>query len=139
MENQEDKMLNINTASKALKKAGARMTAQRYSVLEILENNTSHPTVEEIVDQVKKKIGHVSIATIYNTLDVLEHHGLVRKIDGLEAKSHYDPNTSNHHHAICKNCKKVFDVFFKFPESNTLQNFKINEIVFQGLCNKCAN
>ena len=137
MENEENKMLNINTAAKALKKAGARMTAQRYSVLEILENNTSHPTVDEIVEQVKRKIGHVSIATIYNTLDVLEEHGLVRKIHGLEAKSHYDPNTSNHHHAICVRCKKVFDLFFKLPDENTPINFKINDIVLQGLCKNC--
>lgn len=132
-------MIDPDIAIKVLKQLGARMTAQRFTVLDILHNNYSHPSAEEIIDKVRERLGHVSTATIYNTLDTLEKHGFIMKLDGLETKSHYDPNTKEHSHCICTKCKSIFDVAYDIKDSNCdlPNNFVVSNVIFHGTCDNC--
>ncbi len=57
-------MLSPREAERRLREAGARMTAQRHAVLEILAGNRTHPTAEEIIAMVRDKLGCVSTATV---------------------------------------------------------------------------
>lgn len=114
------------------------MTAQRLAVLDILSGNRTHPTAEGIVSEVEKRLGCVAPATIYNTLDALEELGFVRRIEGLEHKAHFDPDTSDHQHAICLKCKRVWDVEPVAPPSSLPQKFEVRDIIIQGVCSKCA-
>jgi len=129
------RMLSVTGAQSALKEAGARMTAQRLAVLSILEGNRTHPTAEAIVRQVQGRLGYVSPATIYNTLDSLEKIGMVRRIEGLEPKTHFDPDTSPHQHAICRVCGRVFDID-EVPV--VVPEFQVQDIVVHGVCAKCT-
>ena len=132
-------MLDPARAINVFKEQKARMTAQRLAVFDILHNNYSHPSAEEIIEKVKKKLGHVSIATIYNTLDTLEERGLIVKLDGLETKSHYDPDTREHAHCICTKCKTIFDVEIKecTKEQIIPSNFVVTNIILHGICENC--
>lgn len=130
-------MLNPVEAARRLQESGARMTAQRRAVLDILHDNRTHPTAEEIELQVRKRLGCVASATVYNTLEVLQELGFVRRIDGLEGRAHFDPDTSDHQHAICSGCKRVWDVGPMEVPSQLPDGFNISDIVIQGMCAEC--
>lgn len=127
---------DIKAAEKTLRDAGQRMTRQRMLILTLLQNNKEHPTADDIIQAILKKQGHVTVATVYNTLDVLTKHGLIQKIDGLETRSHYDPNSAPHFHAICRKCKKVFDIE---TDKNAFSagDFTPETVLVQGICGKC--
>ena len=129
-------LLSVEKAKDILRKSGLRLTKQRLLILELLHNNTTHPTADDIIQKILKKCGHVTVATVYNTLDVLTGQGLISRIDGLENRSHYDPDTEPHYHAICSVCKKVFDVEsdgeFSLPEG-----FLVKDCLIQGICSEC--
>lgn len=114
------------------------MTAQRRAVLEILHNNRTHPTAEMILAQVQERLGCVSTATVYNTLDALEEMGFVRRLEGLEQRAHFDPDTSEHQHAVCRKCKRVWDVGHTESISGLPEGFAVEDIIIQGLCPDCA-
>lgn len=132
-------MLSPEAAAAKLKKAGSRMTAQRKAVLDILYDNRTHPTAEALISQVQEKLGFVSIATIYNTLESLVELGFVRRINGLEQRARFDPDTSDHGHAICRKCKKVWDVDSPSTLPDLPDNFQVEDILIQGVCVDCAN
>lgn len=131
-------MLDVQLATTRLRDSGARMTAQRRAVLEILKDNRTHPTAEVLIEQVKAKLGCVAPATIYNTLQALEALGFVRRIDGLEARAHFDPDTSSHQHAICSHCKWIWDVSSVDLPVDMPDGFLLRDILFLGSCDKCA-
>jgi Fur family peroxide stress response transcriptional regulator len=132
-------MLSPEMAEASLKENGCRMTAQRHAVLEILAGNRTHPTAEALVSQVQAKLGYVSPATIYNTLESLEELGFIRRIDGLEQRAHFDPDTSDHQHIICRNCKRVWDIKSPTPLKDLPSGFKVEDILIQGVCEECSS
>jgi len=132
-------MLTPYEAETKLREHGARMTAQRYAVLAILSGNRTHPTAEEMVSQVRERLGCVAPATIYNTLDTLVKLGLVRRLDGLEQKAHFDPDTSEHQHAICLECRTVWDVGPAPLPAKLPDGFTIYSTLVQGICGRCAH
>ncbi len=132
-------MLLPEEAARILKETGARMTAQRRAVLEILSGNRTHPTAEQILRQVEERLGCVAPATVYNTLETLERMGFVRRIDGLEQRAHFDPDTSVHQHAICSRCRRVWDVAEIDPPADLPKGFRAKEIIVQGTCEHCSS
>jgi Fur family peroxide stress response transcriptional regulator len=131
-------LLEPDVAGDRLREHGARMTAPRRAVLEILHGNRTHPPAEEIVSQVRERIGCVAPATIYNTLDALERLGFVRRIDGLEQRARFDPDTSPHQHVICVKCKRVWDVASIELPSDLPDSFTVTDTLIQGTCRDCA-
>lgn len=117
---------------------------QREIILETLQENVVHPTAEYLYSILKQKAPNISLATLYRNLNKLAENGIIKKIDGLEAPSHYDHNTHEHYHFICENCKRVFDISADIaPDitSKTSQEtgFLINghDIVMHGICKDC--
>lgn len=134
LEPPEQGMLQKAAASEQLRGSGARMTAQRLAVLDALEANRTHPAAETIIDLVHQRLGHVSPATIYNTLESLESLGLVRRLNGLEPRARFDPDTTDHQHAICKCCGRVWDIQVPDPE---IPGFCVEDVVVRGICEQC--
>lgn len=131
-------MLSPDEAERCLREHGARMTAQRGAVLKILSGNRTHPTADEVVGEVRERLGCVAPATIYNTLQTLEDLGFVRRIDGLEQRAHFDPDTSEHEHAICVECRRVWDVASIAAPADLPEGFEVSDILVQGVCKDCA-
>lgn len=135
MTDRSGKMICFEEAMSRLREGGARITAQRRAVLDFLEGNRNHPSADDIVIRVQQKLGDVSPATIYNTLESLLEYGLIRRIDGLEQKAHFDPDTSPHEHAICRKCKRIFDVHV---DPISIPGFSVHDITIHGTCDKCS-
>jgi Fur family transcriptional regulator, peroxide stress response regulator len=121
-----------------------KMTPQRRAIIEYLQSAIHHPTAEEVLRAVNEKFPMTSRATVYNTLNWLKGEGMVREVyEGGIVR--FDPNTSDHHHFVCRKCGRVEDVdsemigSYQFDPSlgnRTVENF---EIILRGICTDCQS
>ena len=54
--------------------------------------------------------GHMSLATVYNTLDALCEAGLCRKLPTTTGSGRYDADLSNHMHIRFRDTGEIMDV-----------------------------
>ena len=83
-----------------LKTLGIRLTPQRLAIAEVVVNSGDHPSVKQIFGRVKEFFPYVTLATVYSTLTVLEHAGIVRELP-FQKQSRYDANLSPHVNLVC--------------------------------------
>ncbi|TLD42290.1 MAG: Peroxide stress regulator PerR, FUR family [Candidatus Jettenia ecosi] len=138
-------MESVEKLTTVLRNNGMKITPQRLMIFKILENNTSHPSAEEVFKRVKKIYPAVSFTTIYKTLETLRDLGEVKELIIDEDRKHYDPNTNSHHHFICSTCKKILDIFEDFSSHIKLPNSLKSDytvfgfqISFYGICKECG-
>jgi Fur family iron response transcriptional regulator len=85
-------------ARQILEQHGIRPTAQRVRVAEILLTSPRHLTAEQILVTLRAATGHVSKATVYNTLNLFVGQGLAREIHADPERCVYDSTMAPHHH-----------------------------------------
>jgi Fur family iron response transcriptional regulator len=85
-------------ARQILEQRGIRPTSQRVKVAEILLTSPRHLTAEQILVAVREATGHVSKATVYNTLNLFVDQGLAREIHADPERCVYDSTMAPHHH-----------------------------------------
>ncbi len=94
-----------------LSEQGYRLTPQRMMILSAIENSDDHISAEEIYAQVAAKYPQVNISTVYRTLELLKHLGLVTETDLGEGRVRYHPaDKGHHHHLVCTECGAVIDL-----------------------------
>lgn len=119
-----------------------KLTPQRAAILDYLDGNTSHPSAEDIFEAVSAQFPMISLATVYNTIEMLKKNGMLWELSIDDVRKRYDPNTMKHHHLICTNCRKVVDIHIEFdlkvPE-DALNGFELTgrHVDFYGLCPEC--
>ncbi|MDV0446651.1 Transcriptional regulator PerR [Methanosarcinaceae archaeon Ag5] len=121
-----------------------RNTVQKMKILEYLSSTKSHPTAETVYAEVSKEIPTISLSTVYRNLNMMADNSEILKFEvGNEA--HYDADTSFHHHAYCRMCKTVFDIFDMdisnyITDNVVVPNFEIESanLIFQGRCTHCT-
>ncbi len=113
----------------------------RIKVLEYLVKKQTHPTVEEIYNELQKEIPTLSKTTVYNVLSLFVEAGVVRVVTIEDNETRYDAVTSNHGHFKCEACGGIFDFPVDIDSfiSEELSSFKINEksVYFKGVCPDC--
>lgn len=125
-----------------LKERGILLTIQRSAVLDFLQDNTQHPTAEEIYQSLRGIYPALSRATVYNTLDLFKQHGLIQEITIERTKAHYDYNTEPHHHLLCRHCAGIYDVEVEkvhLEQGVWLDGHKVEEtrLYMTGTCSAC--
>ena len=85
-------------ARQILEQRGIRPTVQRVKVAEILLTAPRHLTAEQILVALREATGHVSKATVYNTLNLFVEQGLAREIHADPERCVYDSTMAPHHH-----------------------------------------
>jgi Fur family peroxide stress response transcriptional regulator len=121
---------------------GFKLTPQRMAILDFLEGNEEHPSAEDIYLAVREQFPSISLATVYNTLDLLKRRGEVLELMFDPARKRYDPNTHEHHHLVCTGCGRVVDIHRRFPVGLTdeeAEGFSVmrNHVEFYGVCPSC--
>ncbi len=126
---------------KILNEHGIKPTFQRIKILEYLDHNKNHPTVDMIYSALFKSIPTLSKTTVYNTLDVLRKKGLVSVLSSTEIEARYEYNFDFHHHFICRKCGKIIDIPISCILRDQLEaeGYKIEEVHgnFLGICKDC--
>ncbi len=123
-----------------------KYSKQRELILNSLKENCSHPTVEQLYEFIHKDQPTISLATIYRNLNQLAENGIVKKIEGLDNTAHFDHQTHDHYHFICKHCHQVFDIPYDIApdldqkvKNTTGLNVTSYDIAFRGICKNCQN
>jgi Fur family peroxide stress response transcriptional regulator len=136
--------VKVEAIKQSLEESGLRCTPQRYAVMAFLMQHASHPTATEIFEAVNRVDPRCSRATTYNNLRALVQAGLVREV-ALEGRSaRFDAKGTRHHHFICERCGVVEDLEWYevvLPASGSLGKriVRESEVIFRGLCEKCAS
>lgn len=128
------------------RKSGRKVTPQRLAIFKTLEGNKTHPTADEIYRVIVKHYPTITLATIYQTLKILRDDGEIKELAIVRDKRHYDPNTTPHHHAVCKICGSVRDIKetpeidVSMPEKEAGSfHFTAYQIAFYGTCEQCRH
>ncbi|HNX22490.1 MAG TPA: Fur family transcriptional regulator [Spirochaetota bacterium] len=93
-----------------LKDAGLKITPQRIAIMEFFEGNKSHPSINTIYENLKVNYPSISVSTIYNTVETLVKNNYLLELPIAKGKSFYDPDVSEHDHAYCVKCGRVYDI-----------------------------
>jgi Fur family peroxide stress response transcriptional regulator len=93
--------------------SGLRMTRQRQEVYRILQQERNHPTANDVFMRVKDRLPNISLATVYNCLEALVQHGIIRQVNFERESSRYCPNLSEHGHFHDATTGVIHDVDFK--------------------------
>lgn len=122
-----------------------RMTCQRCAILEAVRSTKSHPTADEIYEDVRQKLPSISLGTVYRNLELLSAGGVINKIGREESKMRFDGDTRDHCHVRCKVCGAIHDVevaSFTAPEARVIgmDGYRITgcTLEFEGICPDCA-
>jgi Fur family ferric uptake transcriptional regulator len=76
---------------------GMRMTEQRRVIARVLSDAHDHPDVEELHRRAHAVDPHISIATVYRTVRLLEESGIITRHDFRDGRSRYEEQTESHH------------------------------------------
>ena len=132
--------------SAACRKAGLKLTHQRYKTyLELLKSG-DHPAAEALHKRLLLKIPTISLDTVYRTLATFEQYGLISRVQTVESIARFEVTLSHHHHLICSVCNEVVDFQWELFDNAPLPA-KIGEwgsvrnghAVIYGVCKKCLH
>ena len=79
-----------------LRNVGLRLTAQRLGVLQALKTSHSHPTVEDLYRQVRKRFPNISLNTVYLNLEALTRAGETSEVWIGHDAARFEPNSVPH-------------------------------------------
>jgi Fur family peroxide stress response transcriptional regulator len=126
-------------------KHGLAATHQRQVVYEAVVASRGHRSPEQIYSAVRKRIPHISLATVYNNLRLFVEHGLLREVTPHSSTLRVDGNLKPHHHLVCSRCKSVQDIEgdfidFKRLSPQVTDGFDLSHHVVEifGLCRRCV-
>lgn len=134
---------------------GYRITIPREAILGVLSKTSEHLSAEDIYLAVHKEHPNIGLTTIYRTLELLVHMGLVFKFDFGDGRARYELSEGpkgkrHHHHLVCTSCGRVIDYtdfiddeieLLSRTERGLSQKFRFkitNHLIqFYGLCDEC--
>ncbi len=131
-----------------LKKKNKRITSQRENIFSFFNDHKGeHFTPDELYKFLSRKNGHISKATIYRTIEMLTDMEILTRIDfddGFERYEIKEETGHQHHHLICVNCGKVYEIdedllddLENLIEKRTGFKVKDHQLKIYGICPDC--
>lgn len=142
MKNSEPDRSPLNV-SEALKTAGLQITAQRLAVYQAV-HASPHAMADDIYRAVRLKLGVISKQAVYDALNAMAEHGIIRRIQPAGSPARYEHRVDNHHHLICRECNDLIDIDCAVGEAPCLaaqqdHGYRIDEaeVTYWGVCPAC--
>jgi Fur family ferric uptake transcriptional regulator len=86
------------------------LTNQRRLLLKLLQSAGGHIDAKELYRQASEKDSSISIATVYRSLTLFKHLGLVQERRLSKVRCYYEiKHADEHQHIICRGCGKVIE------------------------------
>lgn len=133
--------------SRQLTEKGLKVTPQRIAILEAVYIMNNHPSAEDILRLVRKKIPSIATGTVYHILETLVDHKIINRVKTDHDNMRYDGITAKHHHLYCSECDRIEDYFDDeldqllkdYFRDKKLPDFTLEDVVLQirGTFNKC--
>ncbi|MFC2002150.1 Fur family transcriptional regulator [Chloroflexota bacterium] len=134
-----------SSPKRELNTGGMRITNQRALIMKIIRQGQGHLDADEIYRRARGRESHLSLSTVYRTLQVLKRLGLVEELHFDETHHHYEVTPSaEHHHLLCLGCGRIIE--FRQPLTRYLKknvaeakDFDIveTEVRVTGYCAEC--
>lgn len=129
--------------SEALRAAGLQITAQRLAVYRAIETRP-HAIADDIWQAVKQELGVISRQAVYDALNAMSEHGIIRRIQPAGSAARYEHRVDNHHHLACRQCANVIDIDCAVGKAPCLiaehdHGYVIDEaeVTYWGICPDC--
>lgn len=128
-----------------LVECGLRPSAQRVAIMEYLQTNSTHPTVEDVYQGIVKIIPTLSRTTVYNTLRLFSEHHAAQMITIDDHRVCYDGDIHPHVHFYCRQCGKVYDLMdeqapaIETPRLSDGHLVDEAQLYYKGVCSECAS
>lgn len=132
----------------SLREKGVRLTRQRQILLDLIDGSGKHLDAEELFRLAQEQDPKLNRVTVYRTLKMLKHSGLVDELDLMHYggdQHYYETRLKQEHaHIICLRCGKV-EEFFGEPlqrlrkqvESHFGFEILITRTEIGGYCSHC--
>lgn len=121
-----------------------RNTRQKTIVLETLMNMYTHPTIQQLYQEVLKKDSTIGQATVYRNVNKLLEEGKIRKVPTNDNMEHYDGNCAIHYHFHCNRCHKISDLYedeYQKIIGKIEKEYSVRiedaSFLFEGICEVC--
>ena len=99
---------------------GLRMTGQRRTIAQVLQDSDDHPDVEELYARASTIDAGISIATVYRTVKLFEEAGILERLEFGDGRARYEDAERDHHDPLIDlNSGEVIE--FVDPEIEALQ------------------
>ena len=129
-----------------LREYGLKVTAPRKAVIAALVAKP-HAAVDEVFELVRQSHPTTSLQAMYSILGAYVVAGIVQRIEPAGSPARYEMRANdNHHHAVCENCDRIFDVDCAvgvapclIPESTGDFHITRAEVIYWGLCASCES
>jgi Fur family peroxide stress response transcriptional regulator len=135
----------IDTLVEKLRARGHRITPQRLAILQVLIASETHPSVDQVYNEVKAAFPTTSLATVYKTVSIVKAMGEALELQFSQSSNRYDGKKPYPHpHVICTQCHKIID--YESVEINAMMakikqatGFKLenHRLDFYGICTTC--
>lgn len=130
----------------ALQDEGLKVTPQRRAIVDLFDEGHHHWTPQSVFSKLDSNVPSLSLATVYNTMELFERLGLVRRVTTRDGSTYFDTHLGHHHHAICEECGAVMDVVLAPGQVEALISgvdlpvkMECASIWFEGVCEQCAS
>ncbi len=114
-------------------------------ILDVLNQEHTHLTSNDVYEHLRERLPAVAPSTVYRALERLAKQGKVSVSDmGIGAEVYEAVGRKIHHHLVCQQCGRVFDldhaeVSAFFERIGQQNNFEIttNHLILFGVCRDC--
>jgi len=135
----------VGSYESAMGRDGLRLTPQRRHVYDVLMEKRGHPTATEVFLRVQKRMSTISLATVYNCLETMVDHGLVKAVHVDREPTRFCANLKEHGHFHCAECGQISDI--EFSHSKDAYDWKLpagflitqQDVTLRGLCSECSS
>lgn len=143
-------MLHAQALVDRLRDNGLKLTPQRRLICQLVAEDDSHPTAEELHERATETMPGMSLKTVYTTLYELADLHAIRLVNVGSGGFRVESNLAPHSHLVCRRCGDVIDVPVDpdvveeaaATERAVLQQFDFEvehkEVIFRGVCGACA-
>jgi Fur family peroxide stress response transcriptional regulator len=113
-----------------------KVTPQRIAILEAIMALENHPTAENITELLRITHPNISLATIYNALEIFSKKGIVHRISTNNEVTRYDQVNKRHHHLYSSETDRIEDyydeelnrILDEYIRNKKIPNFTIEEV-----------
>lgn len=116
---------------KIIEEKHLKLTSARRELLEILVEVQKPISFEDIKNEIT-----MDKATFYRNASKFEEEGIVYSFESNDKKRYYELQGAPHAHFICSVCNSI--ECLKNVEPITLEGYIIVDMIFKGICKKCA-
>lgn len=130
-----------------LKSRGMRCTPERFAILEKVFSSADHFYADALYEALEMEGYHVSLSTVYATMQLLVDAGLVRRHQFPNQPAQYERvavgTKANHHHLVCTCCGRVREVkdaaLMEALGARRYKGFTPEHVALYvyGLCSRC--